>query len=169
MSDDQPSVGGVSVDLPLGIGDEGQFVREIQQELIQAGFALPRYGVDGVYGQETETAVMRFQRRYGLTVDGLVGPNTLNRLNEVLGANKPKNVFTLPDGILRSGDEGAEVRQLQRALKQINFDPGVVDGIYGPNTEAAVRRFQSNYRALANDGIYGPNTRKYIRMELEDQ
>nr|WP_280922999.1 peptidoglycan-binding domain-containing protein [Virgibacillus litoralis] len=66
------------------------------------------------------------------------------------------------------GDEGEAAKQVQRALKDINFDPGAIDGIYGPKTQDAVRRFQSMYAALANDGIYGPNTRKYIRMELND-
>lgn len=169
MEEDQPSVKGVSVTLPLREGSQGQFVREVQQDLIRAGFALPRFGADGVYGEETETAVMRFQRRYGLAVDGLVGPNTLSKLNEVLGASQPSNEFTLPTGVLRQGDEGTEVRQLQRALQQINFNPGAIDGIYGPNTADAVRRFQSMYAALADDGIYGPNTRRYIQMELVDQ
>jgi N-acetylmuramoyl-L-alanine amidase len=166
---DQPSVKGVSIDLPLRVGDQGQFVREVQQELIQAGFALPRFGADGQFGEETETAVMRFQRKYGLAVDGLVGTNTLSMLNEVLGASQPKNEFPLPEVVLRPGDEGVEVKQLQRALQQINFDPKLIDGKYGPLTEDAVRRFQSMYSVLANDGIYGPNTRRYLRMELTDQ
>jgi N-acetylmuramoyl-L-alanine amidase len=168
-TEDEPAVKGVAVSLPLREGDQGQFVREVQQELIRAGFPLPRFGADGKFGQETETAVMRFQRRYGLVVDGLVGNNTLNKLNEVLGASQPKNEFPLPEGVLRTGDEGAGVKQLQRALQQINFDPKLIDGKYGPLTEDAVRRFQSMYAALAVDGIYGPNTRKYLRMELADQ
>ncbi|MFB4169724.1 peptidoglycan-binding protein [Virgibacillus sp. JSM 102003] len=159
---------GASVELPLDIGDEGQFVKEIQQDLIQAGFSLPVFGADGIYGVETQRAVMRFQRDYGLQVDGLVGPNTLAKLKEVLGSSSPAIDFPLPDKVLSQGAEGEAVKQVQRALKEINFNPGVIDGIYGPNTQDAVRRFQSMYAALANDGIYGPNTRKYIRMELND-
>ncbi|KAA0546100.1 N-acetylmuramoyl-L-alanine amidase [Bacillus sp. BGMRC 2118] len=164
-----PQVKGVTVKLPLGEGDSGQFVKEVQQDLIQAGFPLPRFGADGVFGNETEVAVMRFQRKYGLMVDGLVGTNTLNKLNQVLGEPRPATEFSLPAGVLRRGDRGEEVKQLQRALKQINFDPGQIDGIYGNNTEDAVRRFQSMYAALADDGIYGPNTRRFIQLELEDQ
>jgi N-acetylmuramoyl-L-alanine amidase len=164
-----PEVKGVAVELPLGVGDEGQFVKEVQQQLIRAGFPLPRFGADGQYGTETEMAVMRFQRKYGLRVDGLVGPITLDKLNQVLSTTRPVIDFPLPTGVFRQGSQGEEVRQIQRALKQINFDPGTIDGIYGPNTEDAVRRFQSMYAALAEDGIYGPNTRRYIQMELEDQ
>ena len=161
-------VKGTSVSLPLGEGDSGPFVEDIQEQLIQAGYRLPRYGADGVFGEETENAVMRFQRNYQLLVDGLVGQNTLRKLQEVLQQRVSSPDFPLPTGILRVGDRGNSVRQLQRALKQINYNPGAIDGIYGPNTQNAVRRFQSMFRALQNDGIYGPNTRKYIRMELDE-
>ncbi|WP_409254278.1 peptidoglycan-binding domain-containing protein [Bacillus sp. SCS-153A] len=144
-------------------------VREIQTKLVRAGFPLPRYGADGIFGLETEMAVMRFQRKYGLRVDGLVGEQTLGKLNEVLTTSKPVNEFPLPGGNLQEGDEGSGVRQLQRALKQINFDPGEIDGIYGPKTKDAVRRFQETYVELKKDGFYGPNTRKYMLMELEEQ
>ncbi|WP_235991793.1 peptidoglycan-binding domain-containing protein [Metabacillus schmidteae] len=159
---------GTSVKLPIGEGASGPFVRDIQNQLIKAGYRLPRYGADGVFGEETENAVMRFQRNYNLAVDGLVGSVTLSKLQQVNQQRVSAPDFPLPNGVLRRGDQGESVRQLQRALKQINFNPGTVDGIYGPQTEDAVRRFQSMYAALGDDGIYGPNTRKYIRMELDD-
>ncbi|MGM0877004.1 MAG: peptidoglycan-binding domain-containing protein [Bacillota bacterium] len=152
----------------MGEGDSGAFVRDIQQELIKAGYRLSRYGADGEFGEETENAVMKFQRDHNLSVDGLVGPVTLNKLQEVNHQRVSESDFPLPTGVFQRGDQGNGVKQIQRALKQINFNPGSIDGIYGPNTEDAVRRFQSLYKALADDGIYGPNTRKYIRMELAD-
>jgi len=164
----EPQVKGVSTTLPLKEGDKGTFVKEIQEDLIKAGFPLPRYGADGHFGNETENAVMRFQKRYGLHVDGLVGVNTLNKLQEVIKQNNSAADFPLPNGVWKRGDEGEEVRMIQRALKEINFDPKQVDGVYGPLTEDAVRRFQSMYRALKDDGIYGPNTKKYMLLELKD-
>ncbi|MFS0862686.1 peptidoglycan-binding domain-containing protein [Fredinandcohnia sp. 179-A 10B2 NHS] len=163
-----PVVAGVSTRLPIKEGDRGPFVKEIQQDLIKAGFALPRYGADGSFGPETENAVMRFQKRYGLVVDGLVGPNTLARLQEVLRQSNSDDDFPLPNVVLRRGDTGENVRMLQRALKHLRFDPKQIDGSYGPQTEDAVRRFQSMFAALKDDGIFGPNTRKYMRMELND-
>jgi N-acetylmuramoyl-L-alanine amidase len=165
----EPVVKGVSVELPIGKGDEGSFVKEIQEDIIRAGFPLPRYGADGDFGDETQRAVMRFQKKYRLPVDGLVGPQTLDKLKEVVGADKNTMIFGLPAGILRRGDEGDKVKQVQRALKEISFNPGEIDGIYGTKTEDAVRRFQSMYAALATDGIYGPNTRSFIEMELEEK
>jgi N-acetylmuramoyl-L-alanine amidase len=161
-------VKGVSIELPIKVGDSGSFVREIQEDLLKAGFSLPIYGADGTFGSETERAVMKFQKKHGLTVDGLVGPKTLDKLNEILSSSNPSKDFPLPTAILNRDDEGSEVKQLQRALKAIHFDPGSIDGIYGPLTEDAVTRFQSMYTALENDGVYGPNTRKYIAMSLEE-
>lgn len=164
----EPQVKGASIQLPIKKGDSGAFVREIQEDLIKSGFSLPIYGADGDFGSETERAVMKFQKKYGLKVDGLVGPKTLDKLTEILSSSKSSTDFPLPTGVLSKDDEGPQVKQLQRALKAINFDPGSIDGIYGPLTEDAIRRFQSMYAALLNDGIYGPNTRKYIGMSLED-
>ncbi|MDR4887593.1 peptidoglycan-binding protein [Fredinandcohnia sp. QZ13] len=159
----------MSTRLPIRRGNTGAFVKEIQQDLIKAGFPLPRYGADGSFGPETETAVMRFQKRYRLAVDGLVGQATLRKLEEVIKqGNSTHEEFPLPDGVWGRGDKGEEVRMIQRALKHINFDPKMIDGSYGPLTEDAVRRFQSMYAALADDGIYGPNTKKYIQLELND-
>ncbi|HET9370907.1 MAG TPA: peptidoglycan-binding domain-containing protein [Vicinamibacterales bacterium] len=59
-------------------------VRKVQQALIDAGFPLPKFGADGDYGDETEAAVKDFQRAAGLEnaeIDGIVGENTLSRLD----------------------------------------------------------------------------------------
>jgi N-acetylmuramoyl-L-alanine amidase len=164
----EPVVKGVSVTLPIEMGATGEFVKEIQGDLIRAGFALPIYGADGIFGPETQRAVMKFQKAYGINVTGQVDPFTLDKLKDVVGSSKPINVFELPDGILQRGDEGPDVKRLQRALKAINFDPKYIDGIYGPLTEDAVKRFQSMYSALKNDGIFGPNTKQFLEMELDD-
>jgi peptidoglycan hydrolase-like protein with peptidoglycan-binding domain len=56
----------------------------------------------------------------------------------------------------------ADVRQLQRALRNGAYGPGPVDGVYGPLTEGAVRRFQEA-QGLAIDGIVGPQTGAALR------
>jgi peptidoglycan hydrolase-like protein with peptidoglycan-binding domain len=58
---------------------------------------------------------------------------------------------------LRRGSTGTRVKTLQRWLNQHGYNPGPRDGIYGPQTEAAVRRFQGAAGVKA-DGIYGPQT-----------
>lgn len=69
--------------------------------------------------------------------------------------------------MLRQGDRGAEVRALQQFLADNGFDPGPIDGIFGPLTAAAVRAFQSanvdvNGDPLEPDGIVGPLTQGAI-------
>lgn len=58
---------------------------------------------------------------------------------------------------LARGDSGPQVKRLQGLLRARGLDPGPVDGIFGPLTEAAVRRFQRS-RRLQVDGIAGPQT-----------
>ncbi|MGH3319278.1 MAG: L,D-transpeptidase family protein [Streptosporangiaceae bacterium] len=60
--------------------------------------------------------------------------------------------------VLSAGDEGPKVRALQRRLKTMHYDPGVVDGVFGGTTEQAVWAFQRVNRLRA-DGAVGPKTR----------
>lgn len=66
-------------------GASGSGVREMQNDLLQLGFSLPQYGADGKFGAETEQTVKDFQYTYGVTVDGIVGPQTASAIKEALG------------------------------------------------------------------------------------
>jgi len=57
-------------------GDKGPEVAEMQELLIKHGEQLPRYGIDGSFGNETLKAVESFQQSHGLVVDGICGPKT---------------------------------------------------------------------------------------------
>jgi peptidoglycan hydrolase-like protein with peptidoglycan-binding domain len=59
--------------------------------------------------------------------------------------------------MLRNGSSGSEVEDLQRKLAGQGINPGPVDGIFGPKTEDAVKRFQER-AGLEEDGIAGPKT-----------
>jgi N-acetylmuramoyl-L-alanine amidase len=61
-------------------------------------------------------------------------------------------------GLLRQGDTGAAVKEMQTKLNKAGFNCGVADGIFGSKTTDALRKFQAS-RNLAVDGIYGPNTK----------
>lgn len=60
--------------------------------------------------------------------------------------------------ILRPGSKGPEVKQLQLKLKAAGYDPGDVDGDYGPITTRAVLAFQVDRPDIDDDGIAGPHT-----------
>ncbi len=58
---------------------------------------------------------------------------------------------------LKMGSKGKDVKNLQQRLKEVGFNPGIIDGDYGPGAQAAVLAFQKSKGLLA-DGIAGPGT-----------
>ncbi|WP_375544883.1 peptidoglycan recognition protein family protein [Oceanobacillus kimchii] len=148
-------------------GDSGENVRLLQQALVDNNFYpnihAANYGVDGIFGPNTKDAVRRFQIMNGLTVDGIAGPQTLSALGISGGGSGSSGNSGSYRGTLRVGDRGDAVRLLQEALVDNNFYPDRnapnygIDGIYGPNTEDAVRRYQI-MNGLTVDGIAGPQT-----------
>jgi murein L,D-transpeptidase YcbB/YkuD len=75
--------------------------------------------------------------------------------------------FTLPEGTKLRLDEGdpALVEKLQQALIDAGYDPGSVDGSFGPTTEAAVTAFQQD-NGLSADGVVGPDTASALNSAL---
>lgn len=69
---------------------------------------------------------------------------------------------TLPEKVLKRGDTGREVADLQNALKQANFNPGTSDGIFGPKTESAVKQLQTTSLDLEITGIFDEDTRDHL-------
>lgn len=155
-------------------GDRGIAVRTIQYYLNFVGQFNDSLTIgiaeDGIFGQDTKRAVEAFQRYYGLTVDGIVGRNTWNAVidayNDIL-RSLPSD-FTgfssllYPGYYITRGASGRIVEQLQTFLRVIarnnNAIPNVaVDGIFGPQTQAAVIAVQ-NWFDLEPDGVVGPIT-----------
>lgn len=67
--------------------------------------------------------------------------------------------------VLKQGMSGTQVRTLQTKLNRWGYNAGTVDGIYGKNTTAAVKRFQKK-NGLAVDGIVGAKTAAALGMQL---
>ena len=124
-------------------GNRGNIVKFLQCYLNLYGNSLT---VDGIFGSGTQNAVRKFQQDNSLAVDGIVGRNTWRTL---------MMQDSLP--LLRRGSRGVYVRYLQQKLVAKLYPAGTADGIFGANTENAVRQFQQE-NGLAADGIVGPLT-----------
>lgn len=82
----------------LRIGKRGEPVRKLQNALLQLGFELPEFGADGIFKNETDRAVRKFQRDFELSADGVVGPITIGKMDELLtkGKSAPPNPQPFP-------------------------------------------------------------------------
>lgn len=121
----------------VSIGQTSERVRTIQYLLRARGYLIT---VDGVFGSGTQSTVRSFQSSKGLSVEGIVGPQTWEAL-----------VITV-----RNGSSGDGVRACQSQLKAHGYSI-TVDGAFGPATESALRSFQTSV-GMAGDGICGPTT-----------
>jgi peptidoglycan hydrolase-like protein with peptidoglycan-binding domain len=140
----------------LRLNDTGEQVSELQRRLTALGyFSGP---VTGTFGPLTQTAVISFQQANGLTADGIVGAGTSDALRRATVPQTPtvRPPDPAPSGsLLRRGDTGTRVADLQSRLRQLRFYNGAVNGNFGQNTEDAVRAFQRS-QGLPDDGIAGP-------------
>lgn len=162
---------------PLREGDIGAAVELLQRRLnrISANFpAIPKiYPANAVFGPATTAAVKEFQRVFDLTPDGVVGPatwyrvlyiyNGIKRLSELNSEGLTLGeISTQFPSALSRGSTGVGVEVLQYYLAYIaafvaTVPSVTVDGVFGEETEAAVRAFQRTY-GLAEDGVVGEVT-----------
>ena len=68
----------IDTNVLLTVGDRGENVRILQRRLIELGYLSGN--ADGIFGRQTQNAVERFQNYNNLKVDGIAGPNTLQKL-----------------------------------------------------------------------------------------
>jgi N-acetylmuramoyl-L-alanine amidase len=140
-------------------GDHGPVVAEIRDKLTQLGLLVGDPATADDFDDATDRAVRAFQQRRGLRVDGVVGTETYRALDEAhwrLG----DRLLSYAAGHPYVGDD---VAVLQQRLLDMGFDPGRCDGIFGQQTEAALREFQRNV-GMIPDGTVGPQTLKALDM-----
>ena len=136
-------------------GDTGPAVDQIQATLVLLGLLR---STSETFDQPTDWAVREFQQNRGLVVDGIVGPETYAALQAAR--------LTLGDRLLSWAGKaivGDDVTALQERLSELGFDTGRADGVFGRQTEAALKGFQREY-GLVSDGVCGPATLRALKQ-----
>lgn len=98
--------------------------------------------IDGKFGTGTYNAVVKFQEKYSLTADGIVGSGTWGKMKSLIS-------------------------EIQTALISKGYDIGNVDGVAGPGTYSGVQEFQAA-NGLTVDGQVGPATREKLLGTASD-
>lgn len=162
---------------PLSIGSTGDKVRVLQLRLnrISGNYpSIPKVArVDGIFSEDTDAAVKRFQEVFGLSPDGIVGNATWYAVNRIYSAVKRLNeldsegirldeVTKQYPGSLSLGSRGLGVSNLQYFLSYLSdfystIPPLEIDSIFGNQTRESVLGAQRTF-GLTPDGIVGENT-----------
>ena len=147
----------------ISLGSSGEDVLAIQVQLHALGYDPGP--ADGYFGPVTEDAVVLFQMANGLYVDGVVGPITMNALYSSSSGQTSVPADSGGTADLSLGSSGEDVLAVQQRLLSLGYDPGLLDGYFGPVTEAAVKEFQAA-NGLYVDGVVGPITYNALFGEI---
>ena len=130
-------------------GDRGDVVTSITTTLNRLGYLDE---IRDVFDDQVSQSISAFQQARGLSITGFIDAPTEKALEEAR--------WKLGDRSLRiqhPNMRGDDIAALQSRLVEMGFNPGRVDGIYGPLTESAVKEFQRSVGTTV-DGVCGPGT-----------
>ena len=167
--------------VPLKVGDTGNEIKILQTELNRIARNFPAIPTipeeNGIFGLTTENSVREFQRIFGLPVTGQVDKSTwysikryyagVKNLSDLISEGISLEEAQLPYARqLSEGMTGVEVRVLQYYLNVLSYfnpdlNPLPLDGVFGPQTTAAVRAFQLFY-GLPQTGVVDTATRNTL-------
>lgn len=118
------------------MGDRGEAVRVLQEQLIKAGYLEGE--PNGYFGPYTADAVRRFQADNYLAVSGIAGPTTRAKL------------YSMVNNAPRSGGD-FNVLEIQRRLRERGFYKGDLNGVMGDETKQAIKQAQQFYGINLSD------------------
>jgi len=119
----------------LYYGCTGSRVKSLQRALRSAG--VYKGSIDGVYGDLTYAAVVKYQQQKGLHADGMAGVKTLASLRKSTGVGISASM------LLDVGSKGEEVKSLTRRLAAWGYLPSVTDE-YTSDVAYAVKAWQTD-------------------------
>ena len=149
----------------LRLNSQGTKVSQLQTDLKQLGYYYAE--ITGNFGEKTEAAVKDFQKKNGLSADGVAGANTLAAIAAAVekAGGSVSGSGSSGSG-LKLGSTGKEVGDLQENLTTLGYYYGDITNHFGTMTQAAVMKFQKS-RGLTQDGIAGTKTLAAIASAVE--
>ena len=116
------SLGGVAnlnIDRLLHLKDTGDDVKSVQEALSQLGYNIGKFGADGILGSGTIAAIKAFQEAKGLSIDGIVGSDTVKTLQDAVGSTDKlkSNVDDLMNDITKKGGRDLAIESIGYAWK----------------------------------------------------
>lgn len=130
-------------------GATGDEVEIIKERLMELGYLDTV--TDFVYDEQTEQAVSLFRTRNGLSDDVIIDNESFEIL---LGEDTIANFYTI-------GDQSDEIQRYQEMLYKKGYLTYAPDGVFGKQTQNAVRRFQE-HNGLVVDGCLGRSTKALL-------
>jgi N-acetylmuramoyl-L-alanine amidase len=141
-------------------GANGDAVAELRRILAGLGLlANTDPTTERVFDEAVELAVRHFQQTRGLSVDGRVGPETWSALAAARWRLGDRVLMHIPAVPL----VGDDVTALQTQLLEMGYNLIRPDGVFGLQTEQALRDFQRDY-GLVPDGLCGPATLRALHQ-----
>ena len=132
------------------LGDRSTAIELISNTLLRLGFIT---APSDIFDEKLTQGIKAFQQERGLTATGVI--------NEITSRSLEEARFKLGDRVLSFNSSsvmrGDDVSNLQDRLIQMGFNCGKVDGVFGANTERAVKEFQKSV-GINSDGKCGPAT-----------
>lgn len=148
----------------LKVGSRGSAVQDVQKKLVALGYNIGSSGADGVFGNDTKNAVIKFQKNSKIDADGIVGSRTLAKLNEAY-KNRNKGQSTTTTTSYAGKDY---VRKAQVHISNFTGTAISSDGIIGTETRKGIvkcfqRALNLDYKAgIAVDGVFGSASKKTL-------
>ena len=153
----------------LSIGDTGEDVRKLQEQLVKLGYNVGSKGPDGDFGSKTYAAVIDFQRKHNLKDDGIVGPITENAIKEDI-KNMEQNIVN-PEG-----EKEFKVGDAIRLKKNATYASGTEIPSWIKKSKLYIRDIRSNGDYVIStkmtgsvSGVVNPNVvEKYVDIIIDE-
>lgn len=151
------------------VAAQSSLVRDVQSALAEIGFYTGK--IDGIYGNGTKAAIVRFQEKAGIIPNGEASYGLLSNLKSVqavtetgLVSAKPKlrEVSSLPKVLVFDAET---VTRIQSGLKENFGDENIsVDGVMGNQTKNAIKRFQKRFKLEVSGELDNQTLQKMLSV-----